>query len=104
MSSETRRGNDYEVAGAAVGFDEDVDGVSVGVVESGGTGIVVGDPPRTAIGGAGESPGIFQVGVGVGGHAGYVGDEIRLGVVLREREVGSSECCKCNGSKKLGTL
>ena len=103
-SGESRGRDNDEVAGAAVGFDEDVDRVSVAVVQSGGTGIVISNPPRAASRGAGESPGIFQVGVGVGGHAGYVGDEIRLGVVLREREVGSGEVCKCKGSKQLGTL
>jgi hypothetical protein len=108
-SGETWRRDNYEVAGAAVGFDEDVLRVSVAVVQSGRTGIVIGDPPRTAnrstwlhSRGAGESPGILQVGVGLGGHPGSVGDEIRLGVLLREREVGSSECCKCNRSSQLG--
>ena len=75
-SSESRGRDNDEVAGAAVGFDEDVDGVSVAVVQSRRTGIVIGDPPWTAScaagldgGGAGESPAIFQVGVSVGGHA-----------------------------------
>ncbi|MEA2257560.1 MAG: hypothetical protein QOJ51_385 [Acidobacteriaceae bacterium] len=68
-----------------VGFgnshDQWVDGSST-VVECAQASAIVGDPPRAA-GAAGKTPRIDEVGVGDGRHAGCIGYEIDLGVVLR---------------------
>src|SRR6266566_5264939 len=58
------------------------------VVESGGTGIVVGNPPGAAARGASQSPRVFQIGVWRvrGRNRGPIRNEVRLFVMLRRCE------------------
>ena len=58
------------------------------VVESGGTGIVVGNPPRAAARGASQSPRVFQIGVWRvrGRNRGQIRNEVGLFVMLRRCE------------------
>src|ERR1700682_1141770 len=72
------------------------DGVGLAIIESGGTGVVVADPPGASglsgsSGGAGESPRIFQIGVDHGSFPRDVGDEVRLFVMLRLCYTGEQE-------------
>jgi len=86
---------------------EEVLGVSASIVQCGGAGIIVADPPRAAIrirrcrGCARDSPRVFQVGVdNRGSLIRQVGDEVRLFVVLgrgwrwKQKKRKNKECRK----------
>src|SRR5882724_631424 len=65
-------------------------GIAVAIVQRGGTGIVVGNPPRAAARGASQSPRVFQIGVRRiwSGNRGQIRNEVRLFIMLRTCENG----------------
>ena len=92
-----RASGKYLTAGIGRGnrHDQTQDG-SNPVVEGAEADAVIGDPPGRA-GLPGESPGIYQVGVGDWRYPWFVGDEVDLGVVLGK---GSGRRCqseRCDG-------
>src|SRR5260370_11495925 len=76
------------------------EGVTLAVVQGRGAGVVVADPEGAA-GGAGEAPGILQIGVERRRHTLNVGDEVRLFVMLRLCYDREQEKRKSKDKKRL---